>query len=78
MGFALDESGGYEQGGGSGGRTQKRFQRPPREEKDNSIIEDRIQRERPCRTLFIRNIKASCMFPSFNAALLAFILFLLT
>lgn len=25
----------------------------------DSIIEERIQRERPCRTLFIRNIKAS-------------------
>lgn len=35
----------------------------PRREKDDkvhdSIIEERIQRERPCRTLFIRNIKAS-------------------
>ena len=25
----------------------------------DSIIEERIQREKPCRTLFIRNIKAS-------------------
>lgn len=37
--------------------------RPFRKEKDDkvhdSIIEERIQRERPCRTLFIRNIKAS-------------------
>ncbi|PBK76591.1 RNA-binding domain-containing protein [Armillaria solidipes] len=34
---------------------------PPRKERDDkvhdSIIEERIQRERPCRTLFIRNIK---------------------
>ena len=37
--------------------------RPVRKERDDkvhdSIIEERIQRERPCRTLFIRNIKAS-------------------
>ena len=37
--------------------------RPVRRERDDvvhdSIIEERIQRERPCRTLFIRNIKAS-------------------
>ena len=36
---------------------------PQRRERDDkvhdSIIEERIQRERPCRTLFIRNIKAS-------------------
>ncbi|KAH9837320.1 uncharacterized protein C8Q71DRAFT_595977 [Rhodofomes roseus] len=53
---ALNDSGGYDQGG-FGGRP-KRTQRP-REEKvvNDSIIEDRIQRERPCRTLFIRNIK---------------------
>ena len=40
-----------------------RTRRPIRKEKDDkvhdSIIEERIQRERPCRTLFIRNIKAS-------------------
>lgn len=40
--------------------------RPIRKERDDkvhdSIIEERIQRERPCRTLFIRNIKASSMF----------------
>ena len=33
----------------------------PRKERDDkvhdSLIEERIQRERPCRTLFIRNIK---------------------
>ena len=44
-------------GYGRGGR------RPVRKERDDkvhdSIIEERIQRERPCRTLFIRNIKAS-------------------
>lgn len=37
--------------------------RPVKKERDDkvhdSIIEERIQRERPCRTLFIRNIKAS-------------------
>ncbi|KAF7337601.1 RNA-binding domain-containing protein [Mycena sanguinolenta] len=42
---------------GFGGR------RPVRKDRDDkvhdSIIEERIQRERPCRTLFIRNIKAS-------------------
>jgi hypothetical protein len=36
---------------------------PVRKDRDDkvhdSIIEERIQRERPCRTLFIRNIKAS-------------------
>lgn len=40
-----------------------RARRPVRRERDDkvhdSIIEERIQRERPCRTLFIRNIKAS-------------------
>lgn len=40
-----------------------RARRPVRKERDDkvhdSIIEERIQRERPCRTLFIRNIKAS-------------------
>ena len=43
--------------------------RPVRKERDDkvhdSIIEERIQRERPCRTLFIRNIKASPIF-NFN------------
>ncbi|CAK5280369.1 unnamed protein product [Mycena citricolor] len=47
---------GYNQGYDAG-------RRPPRKDKDDkahdSIIEERIQRERPCRTLFIRNIKAS-------------------
>ena len=33
----------------------------------DSIIEERIQRERPCRTLFIRNIKASLRFKSADA-----------
>ncbi|KAI0068000.1 hypothetical protein BV25DRAFT_1793149 [Artomyces pyxidatus] len=56
-----DASGsGYGPPGGFGNRPQKRG---PRREKDDkvheSIIEERIQRERPCRTLFIRNIKAS-------------------
>ncbi|TFK77507.1 RNA-binding domain-containing protein [Pluteus cervinus] len=48
------DEGGYSRGG-SGPR------RPIRKERDDkvhdSIIEERIQRERPCRTLFIRNIK---------------------
>jgi len=43
-------------GAGTGGR-------PPRREPDDkvhdSLIEERLQRERPCRTLFIRNIKVS-------------------
>lgn len=43
--------------------------RPIRKERDDkvhdSIIEERIQRERPCRTLFIRNIKASLTSSSF-------------
>ncbi|KAF9507976.1 hypothetical protein BS47DRAFT_1332981 [Hydnum rufescens UP504] len=37
---------------------------PRRRERDDkvhdAIIEERINRERPCRTLFVRNIKASC------------------
>ncbi|KAF9556412.1 hypothetical protein CPC08DRAFT_737099 [Agrocybe pediades] len=40
---------------------EDRNRRPIRKERDDkvhdSIIEERIQRERPCRTLFIRNIK---------------------
>ncbi|KAH9920199.1 uncharacterized protein BXZ73DRAFT_52250 [Epithele typhae] len=51
----------YGQGAFSSNRPFK--QRPPRREREDkahdSIIEERIQRERPCRTLFIRNIKAS-------------------
>ncbi|KAI8981178.1 hypothetical protein BD414DRAFT_523522 [Trametes punicea] len=44
--------------GGNHGRSQKRPQRRERDDKvHDSIIEERIQRERPCRTLFIRNIK---------------------
>ena len=56
--------GGYE-GGGGGGRGRggpPRGGGRPRQRDDkvhDSIIEERIQRERPCRTLFIRNIKAS-------------------
>lgn len=43
-------------GGASAGGQQRR----DRDDKvHDSIIEERIQRERPCRTLFIRNIKAS-------------------
>lgn len=45
---------------GEFGRNHKRPVRREREGKvHDSIIEERIQRERPCRTLFIRNIKAS-------------------
>ncbi|KAI0652352.1 hypothetical protein C8Q79DRAFT_92821 [Trametes meyenii] len=48
----------YNQGGGHGRFQQKRPQRRERDDKvHDSIIEERIQRERPCRTLFIRNIK---------------------
>jgi len=51
-----DDAGGYSRGP----------RRPPmRKDRDDkvhdSIIEERIQRERPCRTLFIRNIKASAV-----------------
>lgn len=45
---------------GEPGRGHRRPFRKEREGKvHDSIIEERIQRERPCRTLFIRNIKAS-------------------
>ena len=45
---------------GRGGSPAKRGVRRERDDKvHESIIEERIQRERPCRTLFIRNIKAS-------------------
>jgi len=51
-GPSFDEDG-YGRGGG--------VRRPVRQQRDDkvhdSIIEERIQRERPCRTLFIRNIK---------------------
>ncbi|GLB35752.1 putative RNA recognition motif containing protein [Lyophyllum shimeji] len=51
-GPSFDENG-YGRGGG--------VRRPIRQQRDDkvhdSIIEERIQRERPCRTLFIRNIK---------------------
>ena len=58
----LDDPGNYGQGGNGYGRGGKRggFQRRNVEEKvPDSVIEERIQRERPCRTLFIRNVKAS-------------------
>lgn len=54
--------GGYEGGGGRGrGGPAGRGGRPrQRDDKvHDSIIEERINRERPCRTLFIRNIKVS-------------------
>jgi hypothetical protein len=47
---------------GYGARLPKRGPKRERDDKvHESIIEERIQRERPCRTLFIRNIKASVM-----------------
>lgn len=51
----------YGEDEGEFGRNNRRPFRKEREGKvHDSIIEERIQRERPCRTLFIRNIKASC------------------
>ncbi|RPD65059.1 hypothetical protein L227DRAFT_571508 [Lentinus tigrinus ALCF2SS1-6] len=48
----------YQGGYGNGNRYQKRHPRRERDDKvHDSIIEERLQRERPCRTLFIRNIK---------------------
>jgi hypothetical protein len=48
---------------GYGNDDYNRRPRSVRKDRDDkvhdSIIEERIQRERPCRTLFIRNIKAS-------------------
>lgn len=52
--IALDGS-----GSNYGGFGRQKRGGAPRRERDESIIEERIQRERPCRTLFIRNIKAS-------------------
>jgi hypothetical protein len=62
-----DDAGGYgrrrpdESGAYDSGKNQSR--RPPRKDRDErvreAIIEERINRERPCRVLFIRNIKAS-------------------
>ena len=61
--FPLDGTGpGYGGPGGYGARLPKRGPKRERDDKvHESIIEERIQRERPCRTLFIRNIKASVM-----------------
>jgi hypothetical protein len=54
---------GYGGDAGYGNRPPKRNQRREKDDKlHDSIIEERIQRERPCRTLFIRNIKASHTF----------------
>ncbi|KAH8110594.1 hypothetical protein DFH11DRAFT_1619149 [Phellopilus nigrolimitatus] len=63
-GYADQSYGSYEDSG-RGGRGGKRgaaaTAAPPRRERDDkvhdSLIEERIMRERPCRTLFIRNIK---------------------
>ena len=59
--FSLDGAGqSYGGPGGYGARLPKRGPKRERDDKvHESIIEERIQRERPCRTLFIRNIKAS-------------------
>ncbi|KAI6154016.1 hypothetical protein BKA82DRAFT_4096529 [Pisolithus tinctorius] len=68
---APDPSDGYTQGygtyedgtdhnyddGGSGIRPRRNVRRERDDKVHDSIIEERIQRERPCRTLFIRNIK---------------------
>jgi hypothetical protein len=61
--FLLDGTGpGFDGPGGYGARLPKRGPKRERDDKvHESIIEERIQRERPCRTLFIRNIKASAM-----------------
>lgn len=57
---SLDGSGSNYGGAGGLNRPMKRGPRRERDDKvHESIIEERIQRERPCRTLFIRNIKAS-------------------
>ncbi len=51
---------GYDDDSGGFARGSRRPMRKDRDDKvHDSIIEERIQRERPCRTLFIRNIKAS-------------------
>ncbi|EIW87088.1 hypothetical protein CONPUDRAFT_79258 [Coniophora puteana RWD-64-598 SS2] len=58
--FEDGPDGNYDDRGGYGTRPQqgKRNVRRERDDKvHDSIIEERIQRERPCRTLFIRNIK---------------------
>ena len=54
----LDEPGSnFDDGDNRGNRRAVRKERD--DKVHDSIIEERIQRERPCRTLFIRNIKAS-------------------
>lgn len=49
---------------------QKRNARQRDDKVHDSIIEERLQRERPCRTLFIRNIKASFPWASRVVALM--------
>lgn len=51
--------GGYGEENYGNNRQRKPFRKEKEEKVQDSIIEERIQRERPCRTLFIRNIKAS-------------------
>ncbi|KIY46323.1 hypothetical protein FISHEDRAFT_47521 [Fistulina hepatica ATCC 64428] len=74
-----NSSNGYDNGQGygdnnnyEGARSDDYSKRPPRRGKDEktseAMIEERIQREKPCRTLFIRNIKASCSFALNQAA----------
>ncbi|TBU34420.1 hypothetical protein BD311DRAFT_746126 [Dichomitus squalens] len=63
QGYGYEDGSGqnYNQGGRGGYNNRFQQKRPQRRERDDkvhdSIIEERIQRERPCRTLFIRNIK---------------------
>lgn len=60
-----DAANGYDDDGGGYSRGPRRPMRKERDDKvHDSIIEERIQRERPCRTLFIRNIKASTTWES--------------
>jgi hypothetical protein len=70
----LSDGTGYSDGG-FGNRSAKRPQRRERDDKvHDSIIEERIQRERPCRTLFIRNIKASIAFEKLRWTVDGFVL----
>lgn len=57
-GFGPNYGGGFGRPRRGGGPRRER-EREREEKVHDSIIEERIQRERPCRTLFIRNIKAS-------------------
>lgn len=55
-----DQTPSYSQGGFGEQQPPKRPMRRERDDKvHDSLIEERIGRERPCRTLFIRNIKVN-------------------